>query len=120
MKATVKGPHFVRQQLGSHKYTNSCKISNIFAFGALGFQQFSFPTKVKRFLLLHGGPERSPYTEERPQDKYLRFQGAGFPAIIAVDENQRVAHGGPKRAQSIAEHTWTPQDAARMSKQESN
>ena len=91
-----------------------------FRFRGVGFPTIFVSDKVMRFLLLHGGPERNPYTEERPQNKYLRFRGAGFPAIIAVDENQRVAHGGPKRARSIAEHTWTPRSAARMSKQESN
>ena len=51
---------------GHRKYTNSCRISNIFALGALGFQQFSDPTKAsddgKRFL-----PQRRPSTSPHMQ-----------------------------------------------------
>jgi len=67
MKTTLKGPRFVRQQLGSHKYTNSCMISNIFAFGAWVFQQFSFPTMANVFCL-NGGPARAPICRRVPQD----------------------------------------------------
>ena len=67
MKTTVKQPRFVRQQLGSHKYTNSCMISNIFAFGAWVFQQFSFPTMANVFCL-NGGPARAPICRRVRQD----------------------------------------------------
>ena len=42
-------------------------ISNIFAFGAWVFQQFSFPTMANVFCL-NGGPARAPIWRRVPQD----------------------------------------------------
>ena len=42
-------------------------ISNIFAFGAWVFQQFSFPTMANVFCL-NGGPARAPICRRVPQD----------------------------------------------------
>ena len=44
-------PRFGPPQLRSQKYTNSCRISNILAFGASDFQQSSLSTKTNVFCV---------------------------------------------------------------------